>query len=201
MVIALRIYRTHDPDLYSMFLTIGRKLFKAVVKDALHVVLMNMPRTTGRLLVQDIGLFQLHVEKVLRISINIDEELDPEIANILSKMKPGKAGLFVKQIIRMVFLEDMMPVYAVEDIKLYTIAEPTQRKYTAPIAPVQPKVVKQPAAPKKDAAPIPKSKTNPESKPTAPVAESPSAANSQEDAAPAQGIMDLMKLAEALHIE
>lgn len=107
MYCRIRIYRVHDPDIYAMYMTLGRTLFREAVKDAIRAFLTETPRITGTFQIQPVNEFQGE-GRMKQVSITMNEKINPEIVRLLSTVHEKNMSLFIKTILRTVFMKEFL---------------------------------------------------------------------------------------------
>ena len=115
MYARIRIYRMHDQDVYAMYMTLGKKPFRAAVIDALRIFLLGKPRITEAFQISPLPEC-FGGSRLSQINIPIEEEVYPEIARVFSSMNPKCTALFVKMVLRTVFMKEFLQFYATTEI-------------------------------------------------------------------------------------
>lgn len=202
MYYRIRIYRVHDPDIYAMYMTLGRKLFREAAKDAIRAFLTETPRITGTFQICPINEFQGE-GRMKQVSISIDEEINPEIVQLLSTVHERNMSLFIKTILRTVFMTEFLQFTTDGNVKNKFLT--TKDSSTSLILPSKETKQETKTIEKKEPKkPVQKVSVKPvePAKPTAsPVEEIPSVNKTKEEEDIPDGIAGLMGLIGGLTVE
>lgn len=105
----VRISRSYDYDLYCLYLTVGKKQFSQIVKDALLSFVTETeyePSLIKEWVVPEAG----SKKNTITINLSFDNSMT-EVLNCLARIEGGKKGSFIKTVLRIYYASQMVEIY------------------------------------------------------------------------------------------
>lgn len=105
----IRISRSYDYDLYCFYLTVGKKQFSQIAKDVLSSFVTETAYKP--ILVKEWVIPEPGTKKnSITANLSFDNSMT-EVLNCLTRIEGGKKGSFIKTVLRIYYVAQMVEIY------------------------------------------------------------------------------------------